>query len=142
MTNKHKNGVNPCPKCLELFNKYPNFNQLLQTWFLRKQAELGTCHISEAGRGYAAQEAAFKSKASRAHYGASAHNYNAALDVFFIDSNGKLSYDKSNYVALVLDLPNVINWYGKKGSAFYELPHFELNGWKSMKLKLVEPEEL
>ena len=142
MASKHKNGVSPCPKCAELFNKYPNFNQMLQTWFFKKQADLKTCHISEAGRGYAAQLAAFKAKASRAHYGESAHNYNAAIDIFFIDEHGKLSYDKDKYAPLVFDLPNAINWYGKKGSPFYELPHFELNGWRNMKLKLVEPEEL
>ena len=138
--NKHKNGNTHCPKCLDLFNKYPNFNQMLQTWFFKKQTELKTCHISEAGRGYQAQEAAFTAKTSKAHYGQSAHNYNAAIDIFFIDSHGKLSYDKDNYAPLVFDLPNAINWYGKKGSAFYELPHFEVNGWKSLKLNLVEKE--
>lgn len=136
---KHINHAGRCSKCEEIFNKYEGFHVELKEWFVQRYTLLGTCHISEAGRGEFDQEKHYKAKRSRAHYGQSAHNYNMAIDIFFIDREGKLSYDENRYKLLVRDLPPFINWYGAPRSPFYELPHFEIRGWKNIEDKqLVE----
>jgi hypothetical protein len=113
-------------------------NTELKKWFFSTQTTIANnFHISEAGRGRARQELLFSAGASDAHYGESAHNYNQAIDTFFIDKSGKLSYDKLMYAKLGT-VPSTINWYGSPGSKFYERPHFEVKGWKTMNLTKVE----
>lgn len=85
-------------------------------------------HISCAGRGRAAQEAAFMNKRSKARFGQSAHNYNAAIDVF---CNGKELYPVDWFEQVVgANIDDRFKWYGKKGSPYYELPHVEISDWK------------
>lgn len=95
--------------------------------------------MSEAGRGKVRQELLYSSGASKAHYGESAHNYNCAVDTFFL-INGKLSYDKLLYTKI--KIPDTIYWYGGPYAVFYERPHFEVKDWKDLKnsgsIKLVE----
>jgi len=128
---KHENNGN-CPKCNELFEKYPGFDMSMRQWFADVQGVVPEAHISDAGRGRDDQEAYFQRGASKAHFGQSAHNYNAAIDVFEI-RNGKATWDKAWYNSKIAPkLNSSLVWYGKPGSKFFELPHIELKGWKEM----------
>ncbi len=145
---KHVNDGN-CGKCDDIFNKYPEFHEGLRTWFKEIQKNNPDAHISAAGRGKEEQELYFKQKTSNARYGQSAHNYGLAIDVFRLHMNGA-EWPKQWFISVIepiLDTHNnsassfKIKWYGKPGSPFYELPHFEIDGWRSMsQKKLVEPE--
>jgi hypothetical protein len=138
----HKNN-GACPYCTQLFNKYPGFSQSLRGWFVFFQAKHPEFHISCAGRGAEAQEAAKAAGKSRASYGESAHNYNAALDGF-IQLPKVDMYDKKWFTnVLAPEIPFFINWYGSPDSEFFELPHLEVRDWRRLKalneIKLVEP---
>lgn len=99
-------------------------------------------HCSEAGRGMERQTQLFREKKSRAVYGASAHNWNAALDTFIM-LPGKDLYDREWYeTKFAPEVPDWANWYGAPGSKFYERPHIEVRDWKMLAasgvLRLVE----
>jgi hypothetical protein len=131
-----------CPKCEEIFAKYPGFNEELHEWFKGIQAQSHDCHISCAGRGSVDQEVAFKRGASKAHYGQSSHNFNAAIDLFQLVGNAAV-WNKGWFAKVVgQNLPASLKWYGAPGAVFYELPHVELSAWRDQvklgKLKLVE----
>lgn len=129
---KHQNNGN-CPKCKELFDKYPNFDKQARGWFHLFQAKHPEAHISCAGRGLADQQAAKMSRASRADYGESAHNWNCAFDVF-VQLSGKDIYDKAWFnTVLAPEIPYFLNWYGAPGAPFPELPHIEVRDWKKKK---------
>ncbi len=127
---KHDNS-GACPHCLEIFNKFPGFDEDLMQWFKDAQKETPSFHIAEAGRGRIAQEQDFDRGLSKAHYGESAHNYNCAIDTFFMVS-GKYSLDESLFRAIAIGLPSFIEWYGSPNAKFYERPHFEKTGWKEL----------
>lgn len=134
---KHTNNGR-CEKCAEIFDKYPGFHAGLRDWFTEFQAKFPNSHISCAGRGREDQEACVKAGTSRAHFGQSAHNFNAAIDVFWI-VQGDLSYDRTLYTGTIPpNLPGVFKWYGAPGASFPELPHIEVAGWANMNLKPVE----
>lgn len=125
----HQNN-GQCEYCVKLKNKFPNMNQALWSWFQLFQAKHHEFHISEAGRGYEDQERDFKARATKAHFGQSAHNYNCAIDTFII-LPGRDMYDPRWYSeVLAPEIPDYLEWYGKPGSAFFELPHIELKTWK------------
>lgn len=137
----HKNNGD-CEQCNSILSAYPGMNETLKTWFKQKQKDTPTFHCCDAGRGRAEQETYFARKASNAHYGESAHNYNCAIDTFF-QINGQYHVDKNLYLSIVSDLPNTILWYGRPPAPFMENPHFEIVGWKALAaegtVKLVEP---
>jgi len=137
----HINNGN-CFQCDLISKKYPHFSVDLLNWFKLIQARIPEFHISEAGRGKIEQNLYFARRASLAKYGESAHNYNAAMDTFFL-IDGEYNLDKENYDLLVPEIPNYIEWYGKPGSHFFELPHFEIKNWialaRAKKISLVEP---
>ena len=138
---KHEND-GACAKCQEIFDKYHGFYMPLREWFELMQLKYPEFHCAEAGRGKVAQTAFFVSGRSRAEYGKSAHNANAAIDTFFM-VNGLYTLDQNRYDEVVKSLPDFIRWYGAPGSPFYERPHFEVLNWKSLlkqgDLELVEP---
>lgn len=144
MALKHQNSGR-CPRCQEILDRYPDFNGDLRAWFEMFQLQNPEAHTSEAGRGRDAQEALYQRRASRAQWGESAHNYNAALDLF--EQGGKSHKDiyERDWFDRKLQpaLPPWIKWYGEPGSKFYELPHVELKDWRAMaergELQLVEP---
>ena len=146
---KHNNSGS-CDKCLEIFSRYP-VCPLIKKWFSYTQSLVPDAHISCAGRGQVEQETEFQRKSSNAHWKQSAHNWGAAVDIFQLTSDGKLSYDKDWFnkkIATSVEYFNKLNqscslnWYGAPGSAFYELPHVEIKDWQKFKeklgLKLVE----
>lgn len=133
-----------CPHCKKIINRYPGFDPLLAKWFFALQARHPTLHTSCAGRDRIEQEAAFFRGASRAHFGQSAHNYNAALDLFFI-VDGKAVWGLTEArtcfdIVLVPNLPDWITW-GATWRHFPEMAHVELARWKYLvsegQLKLV-----
>lgn len=137
----HENNGD-CKKCDEIFNKYPDFYQPIRDWFkITIQAKHPTAHISCAGRGKADQDRCVREGKSRARWKQSAHNYNLAIDIFFLIL-GKADYSKSHYKAIEDNLHDWLNWYGSPGSSYYELPHVEARGWKTLvangRAKLVE----
>lgn len=129
-TFRHTNNAGTCPKCLQICNLFPGLNTELKRWFFEQQKIIPSFHVSEAGRGRNRQELLFSSGASNAHYEQSAHNYNCAIDTFFL-VDGKLSYHKLLYAKL--KIPATLNWYGSPGSKFYERPHIEIRNWKDLK---------
>jgi hypothetical protein len=144
MAVKHLNNGN-CQKCEEIFNRYPGFNIELKEWFKAIQAVNKDAHISQAGRGKEEQELYFKKGSSKAKYGQSSHNYNAAIDLFQLTITGaewkKPWFEKVVEPAIVAS-NGKFKWYGLKGSPFFELPHVEVSNWKELlkdgKIKLVE----
>lgn len=121
-----------CDKCLDVFNKYSGFNDELKTWFIATQLENPIIHISAAGRGKADQAADLLAGKTKAKYGQSPHNWNAAIDVFFLIDG---SYDLSEIHFQTIVVPNLyhsLNWYGREGAPFKELPHIELTDWNEM----------
>lgn len=142
---KHENN-GKCAKCLSIIGKYPGFYEPLLNWFLLFQSNHPEGHISEAGRGAELQEVLFLRKASRAHYGQSAHNYNCALDIF--ENTGKKDdiYEHEWFIdVLKPNLPSWIDWYGRPDASFRELPHIEVRNWKQLRdiglVRLVEPRD-
>lgn len=148
---RHINNGN-CDKCAEIFEAYPGFYQPLQDWFQALQKKVPDAHISCAGRGYVAQEDAFSKGLSRAHYGKSSHNYNGAIDIFRLTQANGASWDSMWFrdkIGTAVFSTNAdpdrkieLNWYGKPGSTFFELPHIEAQEWQAMvahgELQLVE----
>lgn len=139
---KHEN-TGSCAKCKQIFDRYPGFHQQLRDWFKVLQKHVPTAHISTAGRGELDQEAAVRRGASRAHWGKSAHNWNCAMDFFEMGGSSTDIYERKWFdKELAPRIPDWIEWYGRPGASFPELPHCELKGWRQMakdgKLHLVE----
>jgi hypothetical protein len=133
-----------CPQCKLIFDRYQGFNSGLRSWFEAFQVKHPEAHISCAGRGEQDQEAAVLRRASRAHYGHSSHNWNAAIDIFEMTSDSPNIYNLAWFKnVLAPELPDWVNWYGMPGAAFHELPHCEVRNWKELALAgelfLVEP---
>lgn len=122
-------------------NKYQNINQDLKNWFIIMQSRFKDFHCAEAGRGHIDQEAMFSKGASKAHWGQSSHNYNCALDCFFLVDN-KYSLDEEKFKEIFPEIPEYISWYGAFGAKFYERPHYEIKAWRLLlaqgKLSLVQ----
>lgn len=68
--------------------------------------------------------------ASRAHYGQSAHNYNAAIDIFETATMGNIYSREWFRDVLAPNIPDWIEWYGRHDAVFFELPHLQLKDWK------------
>lgn len=139
----HENESGRCLKCQEILDRYPGFHEELRIWFEAIQVLHPDCHCSAAGRGSVDQEAFYQRKASKAHYGQSAHNYNAAVDLFQL-KDGKAVWDTEWFDDVIgANLYAQIVWYGESHSVYRELPHCEIADWKELvfqgKLKLVEP---
>lgn len=135
-----------CAKCQEIFDAYPNFHTGLRLWFASVRSKFFDAHVSCAGRGRIAQEEAFARRATHAHYGKSAHNYNLALDMFRLDptTEGHYSLDLRWFESVFEAFPlgDAFTWYGAPGSPFKELPHIQVAQWYNLppeSLHLVEP---
>ena len=144
---KHTNSGH-CEKCHDVIVKYPGFYEPLIEWFLDFQMKHPEGHVSCAGRGKAEQEALYLRGASRAQYGESAHNYNAALDFFEMTGDTRSIYEETWFAATLKPaLPSWLKWYGEMDPLnpddYYELPHVEVRDWKKLVsmglLALVEP---
>lgn len=139
---KHKND-GKCAHCQLIFDRYPGFYEPLREWFEFFQSEHPEGHVSCAGRGQIDQEALFEKNATRAHFGESAHNYNAAIDIFEMGGQDSKDIYEINwfYDVLAASLPDFVSWYGSIGSRFFEMPHIEVKNWKVLleegKLNLV-----
>jgi hypothetical protein len=120
-----------CPKCKEIFDKYPGFAMSLRSWFVMMQAKFQDLHISCAGRGHLEQEECFAKGASRARWGHSSHNLNAAIDMFFL-VDGKYNVERHRYDMIASEIPDYVEWYGRPGASFPELPHYELKNWREL----------
>lgn len=139
-----------CPHCAEIFDKYPGFHPGIRAWFEALQKKQPMAHISCAGRGQTDQELFFRQGTSKAHYGQSAHNFNAAVDIFRLTLTGA-DYNRDFFRDVVGGAvtthnanPNnfILTWFGFPHSPYFELPHVELANWKELslaaELKLVE----
>lgn len=126
----HLNNGN-CEKCVEVFNKYPGVNSDLVAWFFSVQSQVQEFHACEAGRNEIDQEKDFARGASKAHFGESSHNFNCAVDTFFLIA-GAYNLDEAQYERVVPLISSNIAWYGAKGAKFYERPHFEIENWRTL----------
>lgn len=126
----HHANIDACPKCAEILDRYPGFDANLRAWFLGLRKRCPEAHVSCAGRGRIEQEACFARRVSRAHWGESAHNYNAALDLFVL-VGGAVAWPIEWFVHNVgRTLVPGLKWYGEPGAAFFELPHVEVSDWR------------
>ena len=137
----HENN-GKCPHCQHLLEKYQGTHPVLKSWFEQLQELHPEAHISCAGRGEKEQEEAFIDGRSRAHFGDSAHNWCCAIDLFVM-KDGLNIYDKTWFDTVLAPLiPATIEWYGRPGSDFYELPHCEIKAWRLLRdkglIKLVD----
>lgn len=132
MSSRHVNSGD-CPRCNEIMDRYPGFYPLLRSWFKAFQSRHPEAHTSCAGRGELDQEAAVINRTSHAHWGESAHNYNAAID-FFEMRDGAINIYERDWFTTVLEpeLEPWLTWYGKPGSPYYELPHVESTYWRML----------
>lgn len=129
---KHVNN-GQCEYCLSIINRYPGFNENLKSWFVEFQGKHPEVHTSCAGRGEQDQEMLFAKGATRAHFGQSAHNFGLALDLFVIIKGSNSIYPQEWFNNILApNLPKWIEWFGAKGSVFFELPHIEIRGWKEL----------
>lgn len=130
----HVNSGN-CPGCTRIINRYPGFHPGLRDWFFEFQYRHNEAHISCAGRGETDQEALLLRKASKAAWTESAHNYNAALDIFENQGDKKNIYEVDWFHdVLYPEIPAWLDWYGMPDAPFRELPHIELRGWEELAL--------
>lgn len=128
----HINNGN-CAKCDDIFDKYTGFNIELRKWFKEFQAKHPEAHISCAGRGPKEQDELFHAGRTKATFGKSAHNWNAALDVFCVMEHSDSIYDLHWFKSVLApEIPEWISWYGRQGATFYELPHLELSQWNDL----------
>lgn len=142
---KHINNGH-CEKCEEILDRYPGFHEELRTFFRWVQSAHPEAHVSCGGRGRIDQEDCFRKSTSLAHWGESAHNYNAALDWFRLTEQGA-SFDTPWFKQVIgpevkkwneAHSGCIVRWYGEPGSPFLEYPHCEVSGWRMLKLPLVE----
>jgi hypothetical protein len=129
----HHVNLEDCLHCEMILNRYKDFYGPLRGWFIEFRKNHPEAHVSCAGRGYLDQENAVIRKVSKAHYGESAHNYNCALDLFELKIGDTNIYDRAWFEKVLQ--PNLapwMNWYGKIGSPYYELPHVEVTQWKAL----------
>lgn len=131
-TPRHINTGN-CAKCEQILRRYPGFHVKLWDWFTAFQSKHPEAHISCAGRGEQDQMEAYFKKASKAEWGASAHNYNAALDLFHLEGSSAEMYARPWFEkVLAPNLAGFMKWYGAPGSPFPELCHVEVSSWKTL----------
>lgn len=139
---RHEN-IDKCLRCDFIFNRYPRFNEELKNWFLAIRVEHPEAHISCAGRGMMDQENVYQMNLSRARWGHSAHNWNAAIDIFQLTADFAANYRKAWFDKVIFpNLYGALKWYGDAKATFHELPHVELSKWRELKemgkLSLVE----
>lgn len=132
-----------CEKCLQIFNRYPNPEPRLLQWFLDLQLQHPEAHISCCGRGEQEQNELYLRKATKAQWGKSAHNYNAAIDIFVQTPGNDNLYPFKWYTDILKPkLQPFLLWYGMPHSAFFELPHCEILAYRELaiqkQLSLVE----
>lgn len=140
----HTNTVQ-CKGCDKVLGRYPGLHGRLAAWVMSFRGLHQDGHIAWAGRGKADQELFYSRGTSRAHWGQSAHNYNAAVDWFRLLQTGAdfstLWYQDVLRPATEAEA-SWLGWYGKKGSKFLEYPHCEVLGWRNLvsagQLRLVE----
>lgn len=137
----HQNIVGHCSKCDDLFRRYEGFHPGLRDWFDLIRTKFFDAHISCAGRGKIDQEAAFYRHASNAHWAQSAHNWNAAIDLFQLKDGG-YSLETLWFAEIMEGLPPTLEWYGTPDSPYRELPHVQIKDWRELaasgRLRLVE----
>lgn len=102
--------------------------------------------INDAQRGRAEQEAAYRNKTSKAHFGQSAHNYKpaVALDIYPLPvSFTKIQPYRDLAKAIISTASKLgvgIEWGGSWPS-LRDYPHYELSNWKTLvkqgKVKLI-----
>lgn len=144
---RHQNLHGECPECEEIFDRYPGFNSEVRMWFTDVRRSVFDAHVCWAGRGKVDQQIFFHRGASDAEYGHSAHNWNAAIDIWFLDPTKVGSYngERSKYIEMfaAVPLPAELQWYGAPRSEFPELGHVQLRNWRddaqAGRLHLVEP---
>lgn len=130
-----------CLGCAKIFNKYPGFYKPLLEWFFNVQEKYPEFHVACAGRGKIDQETYFAKGASNARWLESSHNFNAALDSFFMVS-GEYRLDDYLYAKIKEEITADIKWYGEKNAVFKEKPHFEVANWKELRdQRILKPVE-
>ena len=113
----------------------------IRLWFEELQRDIPEAHISCAGRNMVEQDTLYFRRATKARWKQSAHNYNAAIDIFKNETGNLYPLDWFTNT-IKPRIPEWLNWYGSPGSKYYELPHFEAHDWERLRdagfLKLIK----
>ncbi len=129
MTPRHLNSPS-CPRCLELLKQacLP-----LQSFANAFRAHNMDAHVSCAYRGSQAQEEAFQTGHSKAHFGESAHNTlpSSALDWFRLTQPNQASFDRIWFQDVLAPAARAYGLvYGGDWTVLKDWPHVEVKGWK------------
>ncbi len=134
-----------CQACIDILHKYQTPQPYLLEWALSFRQQHTEAHISQCGRGRADQEADFAKGASKAHFGESPHNYNAAVDWFRLTLSGGASFDAPWFRGLFATLNDPKLTWGGTFTTLHDLPHIEWRQWREDAqtglLRLVEESE-
>lgn len=140
-------NTSPCPQCTLIINKYPNPHPELTKWVTYFRLLNPDAHISECGRGVVDQNNDYIKGVSKAKWGESAHNYNAAVDFFRITQQAGATWDPAWFKATLGPAVGLqSDWlvWGGTFTSLTDLPHVEVKGWEllaqSGQLMLVESE--
>lgn len=130
--NRHLN-IATCSKCEEVMSACKN-QELLD--FYRKFREVRLDgHVSCCYRGPEAQEEAFRTGTSKAHFGESPHNYALAVDFFQLTQAQGAAFSMPwyrNYLKPACEAAG-LTWGGS--FSFVDGPHAELKNWKELAKK-------
>lgn len=139
----HHLNLPECPQCSSILHRYPNPHPHLVKWVAAFRGANNDAHISACGRGKEDQERDFAKGVSRAHWGQSPHNYNAAVDWFRITQAGGAAFDRPWFQAKFATLNDPQLLWGGSFTSFPDFPHVEIQGWRIAaqdgSLSLVEP---
>lgn len=128
-----------CNGCHAKLFHYGEPHPLILSYFTTTQKSNPSFHIAVAGRNEADQEAAFRAKKTRAHFGQSPHNYIPllAIDVFILQPNGQPSFNVDKLRAIIVPsleaFPEIEysgNWPIIHG--FQEYDHLEVRAWQTI----------
>jgi hypothetical protein len=102
-------------------------------------------HLSTFGRGAFDQRDCYKKGSSAAQFGESPHNYNAAVDVWFLVNGVYVADEKLYKEKLSGKIPDHLQWpisYFRNGKVTIDWPHVQARDWKELVskgiLKLVD----
>jgi D-alanyl-D-alanine carboxypeptidase len=128
-------NTSTCPKCESILNTYPNPYPQLTAWVHYFRTLNTDAHISACGRGVIDQNSDYSKGVSRAKWGESAHNYNAAVDFFRLTQQVGASFDPAWYRSVlgpaVALQPEWLVW-GGTFTTIVDLPHVEVKGWAQL----------
>lgn len=125
-----------CPSCAD---KLVQVHPELVRWVTILRSTHPDAHVSCGYRGQAAQEDAFRTYHSKAHFGQSAHNCvpSMAIDLFRITQSNQARFDWIWYELTIAPIARAagLTWGGDwKTNTIKDAPHIEMPGFVPFKV--------